>query len=218
MLKRYNDPEPLVQSAELAPSESEELDRKSEWNGSDEAWEELVRDIVAMANTGGGLIAFGCETSGKPSGKDVSNVRAVDHKVIIDKVRSATNEVIAGIKVVNFTSGGQTLPAWFVPWSKRVIVFTRDATQFSWPSGAPKIPLRFYQGQVFWRHGSSTERANATDLEALIEERAKQMASEFFSNVPVAAVTGTRTSTSDIPVGSSQGPTLGTRTSGWTLP
>src|SRR5665647_2994667 len=59
----------LVDKALSAPKESGMVDFKTELNFSaPHTWCELIKDILAMANSGGGVILVGVDDSGKPSG------------------------------------------------------------------------------------------------------------------------------------------------------
>lgn len=62
---------PLSASVEEAPTESATIDFKAgfdvQWQND---WCEVVKDVVAMANSGGGLIVFGVNDDGTPSRSD----------------------------------------------------------------------------------------------------------------------------------------------------
>ncbi len=47
------------------------------------AWCELIKDIVAMANTGGGVILIGLDNGGIPSKEDVQPVFNIDHATLV---------------------------------------------------------------------------------------------------------------------------------------
>jgi hypothetical protein len=51
---------------------------------------ELIKDPVSVANSGGGLIAFGVCDDGQPSTGDVEPVLDLDPAKITDKVESYT--------------------------------------------------------------------------------------------------------------------------------
>ena len=63
---------------ESVEGESAALDFKAEFDGSKQAWCELVKDVVAMANSGGGCIFIGVTGDGAPSGHDISAVLKID--------------------------------------------------------------------------------------------------------------------------------------------
>src|SRR5438874_799042 len=53
-------------------------------------WCEIIKDIAAIANSGGGAIVFGADNKGSPMGAKVSAVASLDPAVITDKIHSYT--------------------------------------------------------------------------------------------------------------------------------
>ena len=80
-----------------AKRESKHLDFKEEFNPSfDSDWCEIIKDIVAFANSGGGVIMIGLQNNGTPSNKDVSGFLHIDSAQITDKIASYTNNQFDG--------------------------------------------------------------------------------------------------------------------------
>jgi len=76
-----------VERAQQAKRESKGLDFKECFDPSSDAdWAELVKDFMAMANTGGGVIVVGVCNDGSPAQEDVDPVLALDLAKITDKV------------------------------------------------------------------------------------------------------------------------------------
>jgi predicted HTH transcriptional regulator len=72
-----------VRKAVEAKRESKHLDFKASFDSdSAQDWCEVTKDIVAMANSGGGLIVVGVSDNGRNSGADVSSFASVDPAVI----------------------------------------------------------------------------------------------------------------------------------------
>src|SRR5713226_2737597 len=53
-------------------------------------WCELLKDIVAMANTGGGEIVVGVNDDGTPSGQDLAPFLDLDPAMVVDKIQKYT--------------------------------------------------------------------------------------------------------------------------------
>ncbi len=67
--------EEQVSIALQSNSETESLDFKRSFNPDSAAeWIELIKDIIAIANSGGGIILPGVEDNGSPATSDVSCV------------------------------------------------------------------------------------------------------------------------------------------------
>jgi predicted HTH transcriptional regulator len=61
----------LLERAITAQKESKHVDFKAEFDpNSRHDWCEIIKDIVAMANSGGGAILIGLKDDGKPSNFD----------------------------------------------------------------------------------------------------------------------------------------------------
>ncbi|MEO0915731.1 MAG: ATP-binding protein, partial [Pseudomonadota bacterium] len=60
----------LIILAETAKTEDEQVEFKREFAPEKRAefWSEIVKDIIAIANTNGGAIVFGIEDNGEASG------------------------------------------------------------------------------------------------------------------------------------------------------
>jgi hypothetical protein len=62
-----------LEDALVLPHETASADFKSSFDPSSGAeWMEILKDIVAMANSGGGLITVGLDDHGVPCGGDVT--------------------------------------------------------------------------------------------------------------------------------------------------
>src|ERR1035437_9421904 len=62
-------------------------------------WCELIKDIVALANSGGGQIFVGVNDDASPSGSDVSQLLAVDLADVINKIRGFTDVNCSGVAI-----------------------------------------------------------------------------------------------------------------------
>ena len=69
----------LIQRALTAKRESKYVDFKASLNFSEpQAWSEIVKDIIAMANSGGGVLLIGLDNKGNPTGFDPTLVLVGD--------------------------------------------------------------------------------------------------------------------------------------------
>ncbi|MBI3361563.1 MAG: ATP-binding protein, partial [Chloroflexi bacterium] len=66
---------------------------------SAQEWCEVIKDIIAIANTGGGITVFGLNDDGTPSGKDVTPILALDSAEIVDKIYKYTNRQFADFTI-----------------------------------------------------------------------------------------------------------------------
>ena len=59
-------------------SETDDLDFKAEFHNKLGDWLEIIKDVVAFANSGGGTVLIGVNDDGSPSGADVSVICETD--------------------------------------------------------------------------------------------------------------------------------------------
>jgi hypothetical protein len=159
--------------AEIAKGEGDRLDFKT---GFDPAltgdWCELIKDVVAMANSGGGCIIIGLNDDGKPSGESVAAVCSLDSADIGNKIHKYTGHHFAefvierrevdGSEVAVMTIGGVRLP----------IIFSVPG-EYEWPAGKKKSA--FSKGTIYFRHGAKSEPGTTEDLRAALERELERV-------------------------------------------
>lgn len=75
--------------AAAARRESKYVEFKEQFDTTNDGeWLELFKDMVAIANIGGGVIVIGVRNDGTPSGSDVRTVLALDGATICDKLNT----------------------------------------------------------------------------------------------------------------------------------
>ena len=76
----------LIQKALAAKRESKHVEFKQEFDpSSHQDWCEVIKDVVAIANSGGGVIVFGLDNVGTPTGISVDAIARIDpaHRRIV---------------------------------------------------------------------------------------------------------------------------------------
>jgi len=77
----------LIQRALTAKRESKYVDFKAGLDFSEpHAWCEIVKDMIAMANSGAGVLLIGLDNKGNPTGFDPTPVLDVDEAVVTDRI------------------------------------------------------------------------------------------------------------------------------------
>ena len=163
-----------------AESETADLDFKSAFDpGSVRDWCELVKDIVAFANSGGGCIAFGVNDDGSPAGTDLTQVRKIDPATVVDKVQKYTDQHFASfgfgsaprldVDVVVMVISGVSMP----------MVFTATG---NYEVGG-KQRNAFQQGTVYFRHGAKSEPGTTDDLRAVLEREIDRVRSSWLDGI-----------------------------------
>jgi hypothetical protein len=154
--------------------ESSQLDFKGRWDPSNKYhWPEIIRDVVAMLNTDGGVLVFGCASSGRCIPTKLRKINAIGQHTVVDKILSATGENYGDITFIDVERGGVTRRAWVIQKSSRLLLFNRTAERDAAVGHRRRRRMSFIKGLLLVRHGSKTEPATAADLDRAILERAR---------------------------------------------
>lgn len=153
-----------AERAETAARESKTLDFKETFDPSENhEWPELIKDFVALANSGGGLIVVGVRNDSTPSGSDVSPVLKLDPATIGDKIERYTGVHFADFEVVEATRAEQQVAVIVVgAVADAPIAFTKPGTYV--PAGLTNQKNAFSSGTVYFRHGAKSEPGTTADL------------------------------------------------------
>src|SRR6266581_3080482 len=142
----------LLTAVESSQGESAELDFKAAFDPTAaSSWCELVKDIVAIANSGGGVIVFGVNDDGTPSSADLALLRGVDPATIVDKVKKYTGQHYAGCSLTDSTRHDHPVVVLSVASVSIPMVFTAPGT---YDIGGGKQKIAFSLGTVYFRHGA----------------------------------------------------------------
>lgn len=127
---------------------------------------EIIKDIVAMANSGGGCLLIGVKDDGTSSEIDVISVLNLDPAKITDQIRSYTQQQFSEFKIYETQRNGGKIAITSIEGSSIPIVFTSPGT---YDIGGGKQKSAFAVGTVYFRHGAKSEPGNSNDLRASIE-------------------------------------------------
>src|SRR5437588_10650793 len=92
----------LRAEAETAVCESAGIDFKGQFDVSAKAdWCELIKDIAAITNSGGGCIVFGLDDEGQPTGLDCTDVVGVDPADITNQLHANPDNHSPGFRLAS---------------------------------------------------------------------------------------------------------------------
>jgi len=152
-----------------AKRESRSIEFKERFSPNDKGeLAEIVKDIVSLANTGGGAIGVGFDNHGMPVGADLVDVLRFDPAKITDVIRSYTGEHFADVQVLSANKDGLTVALIIVGESESPLVFEKVGS-YRTPEGKDKTA--FVQGALYVRHGAKSEPATSADLRRIIEQK-----------------------------------------------
>lgn len=173
-------------------SESAEVDFKSSFDvGAPGEWLALLKDLAAMANSGGGIILFGLDDGGQPSHTDVSQLLGVDPADLTNKIYKYTGSHFHAFEIIECEKCASQIVAMLIGDTKIPVVFTRVGTFEPMPGQQKTI---FSVGTVYFRHGAKSEPGNSEDLRQFVERRLEEVKKFWMEGITkvVEAPTGSR--------------------------
>jgi len=184
----------LIAKARAAKRESRQVEFKETFDvASKQDWCEVVKDVVAIANSGGGLIVFGADSRGEPTGSDLSAVSAIDPATIADRIHPYTETHATDVEVIEVEKNGARLLGWLIAPSAIPIVFAQPGTS---PIEGGKQRTAFGRGTIYFRHGAKSEPGTTEDIARAVERKLESIRKEWLAGVRkvVEAPAGSRVS------------------------
>lgn len=165
--------ETLLKKGVSARRESKRVDFKRGFDvDSKQDWCEIIKDMVAMANSGGGVIVVGVDDDGRTGGGDVSRVLGLDPATITDKIHKYTGTHFSEFSLEEATRERQKVAALMLGPSPVPMIFTKPGT---YPVAGGKQKAAFSVGTVYFRHGAKSEPGTTKDLEQVINRRLEEV-------------------------------------------
>jgi hypothetical protein len=161
--------------------ESGDLDFKAGFDSAAQHdWCEFVKDVVAMANSGCGLLVFGVNDDGSPAPTDLTDISSLDPAVIVDKIAKYTDQHFAGFSLATGTRCGAAVVIVEVCAVSVPIVFTAPGT---YDIGGGKQKTAFARGTVYFRHGAKSEPGTSDDFRAALDRELDRIRSSWLDGI-----------------------------------
>lgn len=162
-------------------NENTDLDFKAAFDPAvPQDWCELIKDIVAMANSGGGVVVFGVNDDGTPSSGDLKPIQTLDPAMIADKIGKYTDQHFAGFALSEGRRRGFQVVALNISCSPIPIVFTSPGT---YDVGGGKQKTAFGKGTVYFRHGAKSEPGTSQDLRVALDRELDRIRSSWLDGI-----------------------------------
>lgn len=157
----------IVKKALGASRESKRIEFKRGFeSGAPGSWCELIKDIVALANSGCGIVIFGLDSAGTPSGESIAEIESLDPADISNKLGKYIGVPNFEIETFGLRKGGHKLYALAISGTSVPHVFVQPGT---YDIGSGKQKTAFSLGTVYFRHGAKSEPGNTDDLRASMD-------------------------------------------------
>lgn len=159
----------LIDAAIAATRESKQIEFKESFNpNSAGEWCELVKDIVAMANSGGGIIVFGLDDRGTPFATPSEELCLLDPADVANKISKYTGGQDAELEICELSKGTKKFVAFLIQPATVPLVFHKPGT---YDIGGGKQKTAFGVGTVYFRHGAKSEPGVTDDLRRVMEKQ-----------------------------------------------
>lgn len=171
----------LINVARTAMAEAAFVDFKASFNPSSRGeWCELIKDIVAMANSGGGCIVIGCDSNGQRTPWVPDDLRRLDPAQVADQLQRYVVDCheIATIRWIY--RGDEELPVFVIRDIGIPRIFIKPGS-YENPQGRPK--QAFSKGAIYFRHGAKSEPAEQSDLTYAIERNIEEVREKWLGNI-----------------------------------
>jgi hypothetical protein len=177
------DTEQYLPKATTARRESKYVEFKEQFDiVIDGEWLELFKDMVAIANIGGGVIVIGVRNDGRPSGSGVRGVLALDGATICDKLKGYIGHDFDDFEVVPLIRDGREAAAIVIgPAGEAPLTFTKPGT-YPDPRRQDRQKSAFGRGPYF-RHGAKSEPGTRDDLRGFIERRLESVRQAWLGGI-----------------------------------
>lgn len=172
-----------IERALLLEAEASEVDFKSRFDPSHKGeLLEIVKDIAAMANSGGGVVLFGLNNDGSPSGADLSGLRAYDSAKLTDAIYKYTDRQFQDFRLCECQKLGRDVVALTIGTVAVPMVFSQTG---NYQDANKQQRNAFVGGTVYFRHGTKSEPGNSDDLRQFIERRLEVVRRAWLEGIAV---------------------------------
>src|SRR6266403_5089359 len=162
--KEWSEDDALAHAAR-AKRESKRFEFKEQLDpGQARDWCELIKDLVAIANSGGGCVVFGTKNDGTRSTWDPAALRGLDPAHVVDRVAKYTGTQ-HDFQIVTVEREWGAVPGVLIPPATIPLIFVQVGT-YEIEGGRQRTA--FGRGTLYFRHGAKSEPANAADMSDFI--------------------------------------------------
>lgn len=171
----------LIKKALNAKRESKFIEFKESFDVSSTGeWAEIIKDIVAIANSGGGVILIGVNNQGEPTGFDIKPLLEFDSADITSKIHKYTGVQFAEFEILERKKAGYKVALLNIQGVSIPIVFTKPGT---YDIGNGKQKTAFGIGTIYFRHGAKSDPGNTEDIRKAIERQLESIRKDWLRGV-----------------------------------
>jgi hypothetical protein len=178
--------DPRLTKCLAAQRESRGIEFKEKFDPADTGQcVELLKDIVAICNSGGGTLAIGINDAGEASGADIKPILAYDHSKYCNLVKKYTMQDFCDFEVIKGQKDGQAVAIFLIDPPDSPLVFEKPGT---YVVDGSQQKTAFSKGTVYFRHGAKSEPGTTEDLRKFMQQRVREMEEQLVKGLKKVSV------------------------------
>src|SRR3954451_24536015 len=176
----------LVAKALTATRETTKIELLREFSpAAPGGWCELLKDIVAFANSGGGVIAIGLQKNGSPTGWNASEFLATDAAQLTSMLATYLGGQTPDVESVGAQKDGQPVALLIVGARTGAPIVFEHAGIYT--DADRRETTAFLPGTVYFRHGTHSAPGSTKDISRFIDREISTQRREWLKNVRTVA-------------------------------
>jgi hypothetical protein len=195
------------------PQERHRLEFKRTFSNDTRGWAEIAKDIVAIANFGGGIVIFGIDNYANclGLGEDIANL--FDPANLSNKIRKYSSQAAISTSFTNLTYYRKSYGALVILPAPRAFIFESDG---GYQDDQGRSKKAFWKGVVYTRGPGGNVEANQSQFDAMMNRLAEERVRSLVAKIErVAALPADAELIVRSPAIPDQGYALVTRTAGF---
>lgn len=160
--------------------ETARCDLKGQFDASSSSWPDMVKDIVAMANSGGGVLILGVDDDGTRRGLGESRLRDLDPTRVNGKIEPKAPGARLGVSYYELTYYGRIYGFVAVEPHDTLIVFDRD---WAYSTASGRMRTVIHPGVVYVRGVAETRPARQGDLARIVQRLIESGSRQFLARI-----------------------------------
>jgi hypothetical protein len=179
-----------LQNILAAKKESRQIEFKEGFDpNSLQDWCETIKDVVAIANSGGGYILFGVKNDGSPSEWDCSEFLQIDPAKVTDKLSAYIDEHFSEFEMQEVERAGRRTALMRIQAVHIPLIFASPGT---YPIDGGRQKTAFSRGTLYFRHGAKSEPGTSQDIRQSIRREIDSIRKSWLGSIRkiVTAPTG----------------------------
>ena len=171
----------LIIKSLSADRESKYIEFKSTFDDdSPQDWCEIIKDIIALSNSGGGVILFGLDDMGNPTGYNHRKILDLDPADITNKMSKYLGIQFSEFELMEREKNGCKIALMAIEGHSIPIVFKKPGT---YSDGEKGQKTAFKEGSVYFRHGAKSAPGNTEDIRRAFEAELNRVKKSWLSNI-----------------------------------